>query len=148
MKKYNILLYFLLILSIISIYFCIQYLKKRTLVNNIIKEWKKTRKGYSVFKDKSDFIWKNDYYLVFTNEDDFASHIHLKLYNNEYLYKKWYFHFPNFFQLFELYYTPKKKYQYPTKKIDNKKYVIQYKIDLNESPKDIIYEMISNYNKI
>jgi hypothetical protein len=136
MKKYFILLSFILFL--IVFYLLIKYYKKQSFINNIIKEWKNQTNG-NVFKDATGNIWKNDYYLMFNNSNDYSSHVHLKVFNNDFwLYK-------NFFKIFEAEYTPKKNNTYPVEIVDNAEFIKSYTIDESISSNKIVKQMIENY---
>ena len=136
MKKYFILLSFILFL--IVFYLLIKYYKKQSFINNIIKEWKNQTNG-NVFKDATGNIWKNDYYLMFGSHNDLESHIHLKVFKNDFwLYK-------NFFKIFEVEYTPKKYNTYPVEIVDNAEFIKSYTIDESISSNKIVKQMIENY---
>jgi hypothetical protein len=137
MKKYFYLLTFILFL--VLFYLLVKYYKKQHLINNIIKEWKNQTNG-NIFKDTGGYIWKNDYYLMFNNYNDYSSHVHLKVFNNDF----WVF--KNFFKIFESEYTPKKNNNYPLGiKYDNKEFVKSYTIDESISSNKIVKQMIETY---
>jgi len=100
MKKYFILFSFILLL--LASYLLNKYYKKQHIINSIIEEWKTQVKG-NVVKDETGYIWKNDYYLMFDNFNDYASHIHVKVFNNNFWLSK------KIFKILTLQYTPKKK---------------------------------------
>jgi hypothetical protein len=136
MKKYFILFSFILFL--LASYLLIKYYKKQHLINNIIEEWKTQMNG-NVVKDENGYIWKNDYYLMFGSHNNRESHIHLKVFNNDFwLYK-------NFFKIFDLQYTPKNNNKYPVEIIGNKELVKSYMIDESISSDKIVKQMIEDY---
>ena len=137
MKKYITLYYFVLIFSsslflLTLFYFSIQYYKKRKLVGDIIKEWKKT--GGEVFRD-STTIYEYDYYLTLHKKSDYYNHIHLGL-------KHFHYNHNNHNNII-----------YLMKKIKNDKstnIIIHSKpihISIFSDPKIIVKHMRNNYNK-
>jgi hypothetical protein len=137
MKKYFILFSFILLL--LASYLLNKYYKKQHIINSIIEEWKTQVKG-NVVKDETGYIWKNDYYLMFDNFNDYASHIHVKVFNNNFWLSK------KIFKILTLQYTPKKNNKYPLENIDNKEIVKNYIIDENFSSNQIVKQMIEDYN--
>jgi hypothetical protein len=136
MKKYFILFSFILFL--LASYLLIKYYKKQHLINNIIEEWKTQMNG-NVVKDENGYIWKNDYYLMFGNSNDYSSHIHLKTYNNDF----WFFN--NVFKIFDVEYTPKKNNKYPLVTVNNVEFGKAYTIDESISSDKIVKQMIEDY---
>ena len=142
MKKYIILLSFIfIILFLVIFYLFIKYYKKQYLINNIIKEWKTQTNG-TVIKDTKEYIWKNDYYLMFNNSNEYSSHIHLKVFNNTY----WYLN--KFFKIIELEYTPKKNNKYPVEIINKRDFIKSYTIYESISPNKIVKQMIEKYKNL
>ena len=138
MKKYFI---FSFILFLIVFYLLIKYYKKQVLINNIIKEWKNQTNG-NVVKDTGGYFWKNDYYLMFDNTNNYDSHIHLKIYNNDFWVNN------NIFKMFDLEYTPKKDNKYPLEFTDNIEVIKLYTVNENIPSSQIVKQMIEKYKSI
>ena len=95
------------------------YYKKQTLIKKIIEEWKgATNGGYIALDDEGEY--KNDYYLSINNINNWNSHIHL------------------------MYNCHESALCYLIKKNDNHSRL--YIIDMNNSAKKIVENMIQNYN--
>ena len=104
---------------------------KEKFINQILKEWKKQTNGR--IKMDKNLEFKHDYYLLFTNYDDYNNHIHLLLKN---------FHYNNNTNNNILYVM--KKYDKLTSNIIHSS---GFKIDIFSNPSKIVYNMIQNYNK-
>jgi|688.fasta_scaffold886302_1 hypothetical protein len=103
---------------------------KAKFINQILKEWKKQTNGTVVMDTQTQF--KYDYYLLFSNYDDYDNHIHLLLKNfkcdhntnNNIIYMM-------------------KKYDTTTSKIVHSN---KHQISILSDPAKIVYNMIQNYN--
>lgn len=104
---------------------------KEKFIKQILKEWKKQTNGRIKMDKTSEF--KYDYYLLFTNYDDYNNHIHLLL-------KK--FHYDNNTNNNILYIM--KKYDKLTSNIIHSN---AFKINIFSNPSKIVYNMIQKYNK-
>jgi hypothetical protein len=104
---------------------------KKRVIKQILKEWKRQTKGRIVMDTKTEF--KYDYYLLFSNYNDYDNHIHLLLNN---------FHNNNNTNNNILYMM--KKYNKTTEKIVHSN---KFKINIFLDPAKIVYNMIQNYNK-
>ena len=122
-------IYLIIIIIIILIFiFIVKYNKKQNLINEIIKEWKK-KVSLKVFKDDDEY--KNDYYLMIGNNNDYSTHVHLITHNSI----NFFYH--NFLHIFDLSYVIKNEFNH------SKEYVINE----NESSKKIVSEIIQNIIK-
>ena len=105
--------------------------KKTNFIHEIVKEWVIQTKGRVVMDKKTEY--KYDYYLLFSNYDDYNNHIHLLLNN----YHDDHNNYNNIKYML-------KKYDIKTKTIIHSK---KYKINIFSDPVKIVYNMIENYNK-
>jgi hypothetical protein len=158
MKKiyYFLLKIFLFSLLLYFLYFLYKFFKKKKIVNDIIKEWKKQTNG-KVIKDKNDSSLKddNDYShvhlilnpdnIIYLNGEYLFNNENISIMNEEYKNNKIYFNFLKIMN-FEIYYIPKKFDKHPEKIVNNNKYYIFSKINQNKPVKEIVEEMIINYN--
>jgi hypothetical protein len=104
---------------------------KTKFITEILKEWKKQTNGAFVMDTYTEF--KYDYYLLFSNYNDYDNHIHLLL-------KKFkYDHNTNNNIIYMM-----KKYDTTTSKIIHSN---EHKISILSDPSKIVYNMIQNYNK-
>jgi len=104
--------------------------KKTNFIHEIVKEWVIQTKGRVVMDKKTEY--KYDYYLLFSNYDDYNNHIHLLLNN----YHDDHNNYNNIKYML-------KKYNIKTKRIIHSK---KYKINIFSDPVKIVYNMIQNYN--
>ena len=96
----------------------------KKIIKQILKEWKKQTNGRVVMDTKTEY--KYDYYLLFSNYDDYDNHIHLLLNNTN-----------NIFYMM-------KKYNKNTLRILHSN---KFKINICSDPAKIVYNMIQNYNE-
>jgi hypothetical protein len=104
---------------------------KNRIVAQILKEWKKQTNGSFVMDTETEF--KYDYYLLFSNYDDYNNHIHLIL--NK-------FHYNN--NINNNIFYMMKKYNKNTSRIRHSN---KLKINIFSDPAKIVYNMIQNYNE-
>jgi len=104
---------------------------KKQFINQILKEWKKQTTGMIIMDTKRHY--KYDYYLLFSNYNDYNNHIHLLLNN---------FHYNHNINNNILYMM--KKYDKSTSKIVHSN---KFKINIFSNPSKIVYNIIQNYNK-
>ena len=98
---------------------------KKKFIKQLLKEWEKQTNGRVVMDTKTKY--KYDYYLLFSNYDDYDNHIHLLLNNIN----------NNIFYMM-------KKYNKNTSKIRHSN---KFKINIFSDPAKIVYNMIQNYNE-
>lgn len=104
---------------------------KKKFIKQLLKEWKKQTNGRVVMDTKTEF--KYDYYLLFSNYNDYNNHIHL-LINN--------FHYNNN-NINNIFYMMK-KYNKNTSRIVHSN---KFKINIFSNPAKIVYNMIQKYNE-
>ena len=104
---------------------------KKKFIKQLLKEWKKQTNGSFVMDTETEY--KYDYYLLFSNYDDYNNHIHLilnKLHYNDNINN-------NIFYMM-------KKYNKNTSRILHSN---KFKINIFSEPAKIVYNMIQNYNE-
>jgi hypothetical protein len=104
---------------------------KKNIIKQILKEWKKQTNG--IFIMDTNTKYKYDYYLLFSNYDDYDNHIHLLLNN---------FHYNNNTNN-NIFYMMKKYNKITARIVHSNK----FKINIFSDPAKIVYNMIQNYNK-
>ena len=80
---------------------------------------------------------------MFCNYNNLTSHIHLKIFNNEFILKNK--EFDSISKLFGIYYTIKKNSKYDEFDKNNKKYINIVPIDYAKPTHEIINELVNNY---
>lgn len=111
--------------------------KKHVFAQKIIKEWKKQTNG--CVKIDSTTVYKYDYYLLFSNFDDYKNHIHIALKNKYYNDN---FHGLNNTNNYIKYIM--KKYDVAKSRIIHSK---PRNISIYSDPSKIVYKIIQEYNK-
>jgi len=106
---------------------------KKKIIQKIITEWKKQTNG--IVKIDTSTVYKNDYYLMLGNFDDYNNHIHLVLKN------KYGNYINNNDHNTIVYFI--KKYDKDKSKIVHSK---EFKISINVKPSKIVHDMIHNFN--
>ena len=139
-SQFSIFYIILLALILRFLYYLYIHYKKNIMINKIIDNWKE-RTGGNVEHAYSG-IYTEDYFLFFSDNHDKRNHIHLitnNFYSNydEFINK---FFNPNFEVI------PTVTIGYMIKK--NNKYLPPMRINLNNDPQAICYNMIKSYKEL
>jgi len=122
MSKNTYIIIFIILAISFLFYKTYVYYKKQTLIKEILQEWKeKTNGGYIKLDEEGDY--KNDYYLSINNTQNWDSHIHLIVYN-----------------------CRESALCYLIKKNDNHSKLYNINMNMNNSAKIIVENMIQHYN--
>ncbi len=111
--------------------------KKQIFAQQISKKWKEQTNGCAKIDDKTTY--KYDYYLLFSNFDDYDNHIHLILESKYYNRNLLRLHSTNNYIVYIM-----KKYDVNNSKIIHSK---QRSISIHSDPAKIVYEIIEEYDK-
>ena len=109
------------------------YNTKKKFIRQLLNEWKIQTNNGDITKDLQPPNYLNDYYLSFTEKNDFDNHIHLILYD------------------FDTKHDSHNNIIYVLKKLNSKSNKIIHsspvKISLFSSPKIVVKNMIKRYTK-
>ena len=142
--KYKLLIFIFYIILLLLLFRFLYYLyihrKKNILIQQIIQNWKERTGG--IVENAHSGIYTDDYFLFFSNTHDKKNHIHL-------ITNHFYSNYEQFIQLFfkptfEI--IPIVTIGYMIKK--NNKYLQPMKINLNNDPQAICYNMIKSFKKL
>lgn len=115
----------------------IQKNKKTIFAQKLIKEWKEQTNGCVKIDDTTTY--KYDYYLLFSNFDDYDNHIHIMLKSKDYNRNLFRFHSTNNYIVYLM-----KKYDVNNSKIIHSK---PRRISIHSDPVKIVLEIIEEYDR-
>ncbi len=136
MKYTSLQIIFYIIILLIAIYFLYYlyiYHKKHIMIKQILNEWKEKTGGY-IKRDKKG-LYEDDYYLIFPNDPDRNTHVHLA--TNNFHAKFGNFNYPTFE------FIPTATIGYVIKK--NNRHLQPVKIEEKDSPDKICLHIIKLY---